>query len=90
MLSIQRHLVTVTTDRDLLAISLARSMLDRSAAFAERDAALEALRSAREELHRVACGDAPLPAALLSPTAIEERLAPAESNPPAELSIGVT
>ena len=56
--SIQRHLVTVTTDRDLLAGGLAKALIDRAAAVADRDAALEALHSARDELHRWAYGSA--------------------------------
>lgn len=44
--AVQRHLVTVTTDRDLLAGDLYRCMLDRTAALRDRDAALAALREA--------------------------------------------
>lgn len=44
--AVQRHLVTVTTDRDLLAGDLYRCMLERTAALRDRDAALQALREA--------------------------------------------
>jgi len=52
--AVQRHLVTVTTDRDLLAADLYRVIMDRSAALRDRDAALSALREASAELLRLA------------------------------------
>lgn len=46
----------VTTDRDLLAADLYRVMLERSAAAADRDAALQALAEATAQLEALRKG----------------------------------
>jgi len=68
---VRLHLVTVTTDRDLLAADLYRSMLERSTVQGERDAALQALSDLSAQLGRIAAGGGALPmlGALLSPAA---------------------
>ena len=54
--AVRHHLVTVTTDRDLLAADLYRSMLERATVQSERDAALHALSDASAQLARLAAG----------------------------------
>jgi hypothetical protein len=61
--AVQHHLVTVTTDRDLLAADLYRCMVERGAAQRERDETLDALREASGALARLAA-DACVAAAL--------------------------
>lgn len=51
--AVRHHLVTVTTDRDLLASDLYRVMVEHQAAQRERDAALAALAEAGQELARL-------------------------------------
>jgi hypothetical protein len=58
--AVQHHLVTVTTDRDLLAADLYRCMLECGTAQRERDATLAALRDAAAQLARLAAGGADL------------------------------
>ena len=70
--AVRLHLVTVTTDRDLLAADLYRSMLERSTVQCERDAALQALSDCSAQLGRIAAGGGaavPMLGALLSPAA---------------------